>query len=247
MSSVPALNRGLNILELIGEKKEITFTEIKDKTGINSTSLSRILNLLVEKGYLKKNIHKKYTLGGELILLAQKSSLWELLSDEASIILSEITSKFDITACLYGFTHKGITVLDKVVHSDNVALRNIGEVKKDYILSPWGFIYVAHQKNQKNFIKKVKANGWCDLTPPPDNIINRLVKEAKKNKVADDEGRIIEGIRRLAVPVYGYNQDLIASLGVGSFEELLNNKPKLTEIKEFIKEKGEELSRLIQS
>ena len=245
MSSAPALSRGLHILELVKKENELSFKKIQEITEINSSSLTRILNVLVNKGYLKKNRNKNYIIGEKLLILAEGSSLLDLISREAEDILNEISTVFKVTACLHGFTNKGSIMLNKKIHQDNVALREIGEIKKDLILSPWGFLYIAEKDDPVSFIKKIKKNEWYDLSPPSEGDLVDLIEKAKKRGYADDEGIIIEGVRRLAVPLYNSNNELVATLGLGTIQDLIKGQDKISEIINFLKIKREILSKKV--
>lgn len=244
MSSAPALTRGLHILELVKEKEELSYKQIQKLTGINSSSLSRILNVLINNGYLEKNNNKNYIIGTKLLLFAKGSSL-ELLSQKAEDTLNEITQKFNVTTCLHGYTNKGSIMLNKKIDPDNVALRGIGTIIEDFILGPWGFLYVAEKECPLKFIKKVKKNKWYNIPPPSNEKLMELIEEAKQKGYGDDKGIIIKGIRKLAVPIYNSNNNLIASLGIGTMQELINEED-VEEIINFLKLQAQQLASKIQ-
>ena len=137
-------------------------------------------------------------------------------------------------------------MINKVIHPDNVALREIGEVKKDLMLSPWGFLYIAEKEKPGKYIRDIKEKGWYDLKLPSEKKLKKLIKPIKKRKYADDKGEILDGIRRLAVPIYDINHDLVVSLGIGSIDSHLFDDDKRNKILCFLIKKGQELSEVIK-
>lgn len=242
-SPAPALSRGLKILELINEHGEMSFGELQDKSGINTSSLHRIIKVLLYEGYIQKSNNANYNLGLKSFILSGSESFWNLLISRARHVLKDISEKFNVTVPLYGYSNKEIIVLDKVIHPDNVALRPVGKAKRDYLLSPWGYLYLADldQDDRQKFINKVKNEEWSDLVPPSFVDLNRMVNLARNNGYADDEGKILQGIRRLAAPVYDTNGSLIAALGAGSFASLLSEKDS-EEIGLYLKRKAKDVS-----
>ncbi len=245
-NNVPALKRGLDLLEYIAQSGSIGFSQLEKEFGINSSSLNRLLKTLTEHGYLTKNQDGKYELGIKIFILSYNNSIWKPLLSNISEILHDISTIYKVTALLYIYLPMGTSVLDKVVYPDNVAMRNIGEVKKDYLLSPWGYLYLAHMDNEKQieFINKIKkeksGNNYLS-----DDMGASLINFAKENNYADDMALINSSVRRLAAPIYGKNNSLMAALAVGSFTDLLDEE-KYKQVVEILKNKAIQLSNLIQ-
>ena len=69
-SSAPSLERALDIFNLLKEKKSISFSAIIRTLSIPKASLARILSILLNRDFLKKNDDKTYSLGNNFIFLA---------------------------------------------------------------------------------------------------------------------------------------------------------------------------------
>ena len=243
-SPAPALERGLNLVELINLEEELTFSQLEQKSGINTSSLNRILKVLLSKGYIHKNSHGNYELGPKLYLFSQSQSVWKLLISKASPFLHDISDKFEVTVPLFAFlSNNEITVLDKVVSPTNVAMRKVGEEKDDFIASPWGFLFLAELEPQerKEFIKQNRAHYHCDIKPISDDNLPELIKEAEKNGYADDKGLVYGNVRRFAVPIYGMDGTIIAAIGAGTFASMFDEK-EVVELCEYMKVEAEKLN-----
>jgi DNA-binding IclR family transcriptional regulator len=226
-SPAPALERGLKLIELINLKEELTFSQLEEESGINTSSLNRILKVLRNKGYIHKNSQGNYELGPKLYLFAQGKSVWKMLISKVSPVLHDISVRFEVTTLLLAFlSNNEITVLDKVVSPTNIAMRKVGEEKDDYISSPWGFLFLAELEAsaREEFIKKNRDTYHCNIKPLPDDKLQKLIKETQKQGYADDKGLVYDNVRRLAVPVYGKRDQIIAAIGVGTFASLFDEK-----------------------
>ena len=245
-SPAPALSTGLEIIELIADNGELGFNEISQLKEINVSTLNRILKVLLSKSYLMKNKKGRYILGSRLFTLSKSNSIWNVLLRNASSVLHEISKKFKVTSLIFGFTDESIIALDKVIHRDSIAMQPIGCISKQFLDRPWGFVYMANvSDNKKKNIYSLVNN---------DNEINKIlfdeditdfIEFAKKNGYSDDFGKIDAHVRRLAVPIYGVNSEVIAALAVGAVNNSLLTEEMVMEIIAYLKEKSRELSLLI--
>lgn len=248
-SNVPALTRGLDLIELIARSGSIGFSQMEKESGLNTSSLNRLLKGLTESGFITKNAEGKYELGLKIFTIAYGNSIWQPLLQHITEILHEISGQYQVTALFYIFLPTGSSILDKVVYPDNVAMRGIGDVKKDYLVRPWGFLYLAQMqdKEREDFILKIRTENReeTDEKELSKEQLDRFIQQAQEQGYGDDEALINENIRRLAVPVYDKSGYIIGALAVGSFPNLLD-APKIVQIIKSLKQKADRLSCLIQ-
>ena len=240
----PALARGLELLELIAREKEISFNRLGVKSSINTSSMNRLLKVLLDYGYIIKNSHSRYELGLKPLALAQGNALWQMLLNRSTPLMQELSSRFGVTCLLLGFSKNEIIALNKATHPDNIAMQDVGSIKRDYILTPWGFLFISRlpQQHRRDFINSNKQE-YKDYTGIPSDIeLDTMISLAAARGYADDEAKILSGnVRRLAVPVYGMAGEMVASLSVGSLTGLLNNI-NIQELVGCMKKKAEDLS-----
>ena len=66
-SGVRSLERGLQILSCFCEEhRNLTLTQIAERTELSTSTVERLLKTMTESGYLEKNSQKKYTLGRKM-------------------------------------------------------------------------------------------------------------------------------------------------------------------------------------
>lgn len=220
----PALANGLELLELITGEQEIGFSQLQNRSGLNTSSLNRMLKVLLSMGYIKKNNEGKYTKGTRLFLLLQGQNPWSGLVPLLQPVLEQISQEFKVTAAFYVYCGEQIILLQKVMDPDNVSLRGAGEAKSDFTCSPWGWLYLAEAtlKERAYLIKKFADS--TDLLQVELHQLQKYIEEVSISRRADDQGRLNKNIRRLAVPVYGPRRQLSAALGAGTFINMLGEE-----------------------
>jgi IclR family pca regulon transcriptional regulator len=67
---VQSLARGLSVLQAFSaEHPNLTLTQIKERTGLNVVTVQRYTDTLMELGFLKRNRHREFFLGPEVLSL----------------------------------------------------------------------------------------------------------------------------------------------------------------------------------
>jgi DNA-binding IclR family transcriptional regulator len=248
-SPAPALTRGLEIIELLATEKEpVGFNQLMESMSLSASSLSRYLQVLVRKGYLRKDGRTGYSLGLQLLALSHSSGgMWDSLLHYASPILRDTTNKYCVTLLLVGFSGRQMVILDKVLCPNNISGQEVGEVKTDYLWVPWGAMFLAHASERE----RAYMLGHMELA---DNRMGRAMSEqelAQHMQVStsrgyvDDGGTLVPRVRRLAAPVYGPRRQLIAALAAVSLTTFLEDGVA-KELIAWLKDKAAQLSNLLQ-
>ncbi|MGC5326413.1 IclR family transcriptional regulator [Brevibacillus sp. SYSU BS000544] len=100
--NVRSLERGLLILDCFNEENvNLSLTEISEKTGLSTSTVGRLLQTIVEAGYLQKDFQKKYSLGDKMYqfmkVLMDKSNIRDL----AMPVITNLRDIYNETASLY--------------------------------------------------------------------------------------------------------------------------------------------------
>ena len=232
----PALKRGLELLELIYQLYPIGFNRLQQESGLNTSSLNRLLKVLIEEDHIVKNIEGKYEPGIRLFTLIYGHSIWEPLEFTIHETLLNISKRFKVTALFIVFIQSGSHILDKVASPDNVAMREPGDTLLDYQRNPWGHLYLSQLNEQDRHV-------FTDEIDPP--MLEASLQFIKEKGYADDHSKIAENLRRIAIPVYGKNGKLIAAFAAGSYINLITDT-KVSAIIEELRKKAHLLSKMFQ-
>ncbi len=243
---VPAVERTLNILELLGESEEpLSFTQIGRQLQISKPSLSRLLSNLKERDYLHRNTTtKRYELGLRLLHLG--SSLLEKidLRGRAQPFLQELMEKSGETVELGILDGDALLFIDKWESSKSIRLfAKVGSRFPKLHASAPGKVLLAYipEEDFKRFIRK----GLVRVTNHTITKIKKLREELKKIKKLGygfDDQEVREGVRRFASPIFDHQGNLAGVVGIAgpAFRMLLKKKRVFGKM---VKETAEKISR----
>lgn len=244
-SPAPALSRGLDVLDIISKNVSIGFNDIAEKLELNSSSVNRLLKVLLQYGYIAKNLDNKYELGLKAYALAQKESPWRILISNCEPILKKLNKSFGITSILVGYDEKEMICLDKSVNVDNISLMDQGKTLRNYISRPWGIVFLSTLREPvlSEFIEYSKPYTKEKSIIPTSEVINDFINFFIKNGYADDMGIITKKTRRISVPIYNHNNNIIASISIGTFSDYLTDELRFNVIN-FLKDSSKYISSI---
>lgn len=244
---VPTLEKACDILTHITESGiSVSCLEISQKMGISRTTAMRILETLVQKGFLIR-CDKRYKIGDALIKIGNITSLRANIGKIAFPYLKKLTAITGETS------HIGILSGDKILIAKvcvsplalHVASHEGSLV--DIHCSGTGKVILAElYKKDPLFVKKIKFTKRTKNTITNFRTMQKEIKNILDSGYAIDNEEYHDSIRCLAVPIHFSNGDIVASLGITApavrFEK--KNAPKIYKIISVI---ADELSQRISS
>lgn len=213
--SAPALFKGLSLLEEVVKAGSLSFSQMEALPDMNTSTLNRLIKELLSLGYLRKDGDGRYRGGIRLVSLAKGVPLADEMVRLASPFLVELCQRFKVTAALFLYEGTGIRLVEKEEHPHNTALRARGEMKQDFLYSPWGYIYLALGRADE--VKRLESLdlALAHLPLPSAEYLEGRKEQVVSRGYSDDEGCVLKGIRRVGVPLYIGKGDLIGCLGTG--------------------------------
>lgn len=220
---VKVLEKTLNILDLFDEKgKELTPTEIRKSLDLNKSTIFRILNILVDAGYLEKNSDTlKYRLGFKLYYLG---SLVEGRSEIRTIahpFLEELTEKCDETVHLVVFDQGEALYLDKL--EGKKAIRVVSKVgwRLPIHCSGVGKAILAFLPDEtvdeiirERGLKRFTNNTITDIAT-----LRIELARIRKQGYAIDNEEIEVGLKCIAAPLQYSKGEVIAAISISGPKE----------------------------
>jgi IclR family mhp operon transcriptional activator len=86
---ITALQRGLDVLAIVNKQKSVSLKTIHEETGLHKATIIRMLETLMDSGYVAKTARSTYVPTGRTLLLSQGYSLASRVGDIAGPILAE--------------------------------------------------------------------------------------------------------------------------------------------------------------
>lgn len=215
-SVAPALSRGLTVLEIVAKEVSISFTELKERMGLHATTLNRLLKVLVEREYLRKDQYNRYTLGLNLLHLSRQETFWNSVVDKLDEPMQLLNKKYGMTVLLVAMENAKATVVYKILEASNLGMLEEGTIREDLYYFPWGILYLAEQEpaTREAIINHSHQHNIGNMQRLTEEEETLLMDEALMEGFVDDRGLYFSG-RRFAVPIHMSNGQLIGALCMG--------------------------------
>lgn len=230
--SVPALEAGLKILELLSSETALTLTEVSKQIDKSRTSTFRMLASLKNQGYVEySSQHKWYRLSHKLFKISHQHAPLSKLNMLASPILKQLSNTINHNCLLTMYSQGGTLVVDRFEPA-NVELGLFLGVGTDGALmgSAAGHVILS-------FATKTEQNDMISdaIEIRGDKVSKRALKEITKRVTESGfemiPSPIYEGVTEFAFPVFNQFAQLTTVLSVASLnvidKEVAKTRPDL--------------------
>ncbi len=207
MSLAPALERGLDLLELISKSERgLSYSEILETCGIPTASAARLLKVLVNRGYLAKDGSGLYLLGKGAVYLGAES-IRDRLIRAGEPLLESLRSRTGNTALLIYWGGEYLECIGKRLEENAMGMQEVGEVRCNLLGYPWSPFLVRHLHAER-ISTELAQEEWRYL-PAYDPQAKAREAEAAGFALFDQGA-----FRRYGAPVFR-NGHLVGFLGLG--------------------------------
>lgn len=225
---VRVATRIFSILETLAyAQKPMSLSMIVQKSELSKTTVYRLLQTMLEMGYVSKNLDGNYTIGSKFIELASYHINSLELQTEANPFLSVLYSQLNLSVhlgVLDGFKLVYVTKLDLFPTTRNFA--KIGYETPAYC-SSIGKILLAmlSGKDLEAFLDQCNFEKFTQNTITSATQLKKHLRQVRNQAWAMDNEESQLDHRCVAVPIYDYRGIAIASVGVsGNMEQLSDDK-----------------------
>ncbi len=235
-SPVQSLDRAIQILEELALHRDgCGVTSLAALTGLHKSTVHRLLNALMARGYVSKNIENdKYSLGMKVLYLGSAILDRMDVRTVAKPFLEQLCRDTDEVVHLSTIDGTEAVYIDKV-ESPNKNIRMYSQIGKRVPLHCTGVgkvLLAWLPDSEVEYILGVKG-----MEPYTQNTITSIeglkkhLAEIRKNGYAFDELEHEEGIRCVAAPIFNMNGKVVASVSISGpiMYVTLDRMPKLTE------------------
>ncbi|MGY6649806.1 IclR family transcriptional regulator [Wenyingzhuangia sp. IMCC45574] len=216
--SVPNLERGLMIIELLATKKGgLTLAEIIESLDITKTSAFRVVNTLIYKNYLQKNeTTKKVTLSRKLLTLGI-SSINEQSIVEASLdVMRALRDELKESVMLGAILGDNGTILEQVASSYPVKLFVEQGTQFTLHSSVGGKSILAYlpEEEMNEIVNNMGFESYTENTVTSKEVYKEQLKNVKKTGYAVDYGEDIQGINCVGAPIFNEHGYPVAAIWI---------------------------------
>ncbi|EFK10380.1 IclR helix-turn-helix domain protein [delta proteobacterium NaphS2] len=220
-SSAPALQRGLNVLELLAEQEsEMGLKTISERLNIPVPSLWRIMGVLKENGYVILDPEKKtYRPGFKFLYLGNLVLNTMGFRSQARKYLKQLVDRTGETAELSARVKDQLILIEQVEGPDAVRLfSRVGSAYPYFHATAPGKVYLAHlePEKRKSVMKRMGLPKITVQTIVSLDVLENELKEVLKLGFAFDREEMRSGVCRIAAPVYNHTGKVAACLGIAA-------------------------------
>jgi DNA-binding IclR family transcriptional regulator len=210
--SAPALDKGLDILELLCEcENGLTQQEIALKLGRNLGEIYRMLTCLVNRKYVVNN-GNLYSITSKLFQLSHFHPPTYRLLTEAIPIMEELSRKVSFPCDLRVYNSGVQTVIASIQPPDGLGFMT--RVGSEIAVAPSasGLVLVAFQ--EPNIIEMRINESLAKATKDEVNKFRTKIKEVVTNGFASIQSNQFAGLHAISFPVFDTNGYAIAALTI---------------------------------
>ena len=223
---VPAVMKALSILEHLGKKEEVSFTDIHTQLGIPKSSAYQIINTLISQGYLRQaDGSNRYFFGLKLIELGQIAANQLDIRREAKPVLRNLVLITNFT-CHLGILDGRECVYILKIEGDQFVRMNSWEGKRIPLhSSAIGKVLLAWRSEAftDEILKKTTLVAFTENTISEPAKLRRELVEVKRRGWALDNQENERHIRCVGAPVTDISGNVIAAISISALATQLND------------------------
>jgi IclR family KDG regulon transcriptional repressor len=243
---IQALERALDILDCFSfQNKEMSLSEVVNQTGLNKTTVKRLMANLTTRGYLQQDPKsKRYQLGMRLFELGGIVFSSFSLRKAAAYPMSRLQNVTGATVLLGVMMEEQLVYIDKREGNGMIRISSDIGWRRPLHYGMLGMVLMAslNPEDVKKILKKypLEAHTPFSLTDK-DSFSRRLERIRKQGYVAERE-EAVEGVIGIAAPIRDYSRQVIAALGIALTVGQTNSEKGIDSIVDLVKKTCDEIS-----
>ena len=215
---VQALERALDILDCFNfQNRELSLSDVVYRTGLNKTTVKRLISNLTARGYLQQDPQsKKYQLGMRLFELGGVVFTSLSLRKAAAYPMTHLQSETGATVLL------GVNMEDQLVYVDKREGDGVIRISSDI---GWrrplhygmlGMVLMASldSKDVKRILKKYPLEAHTPLSITNRNAFSLRLEKIRDQGFIMEKEEAVEGVIGIAAPIRDYTRQVAAALGI---------------------------------
>jgi IclR family transcriptional regulator, KDG regulon repressor len=243
---VQALERALDILDCFNfQNRELSLSDVVDRTGLNKTTVKRLIANLATRGYLQQDPQtRKYQLGMRLFELGGVVFSSFSLPRAAAYPMTELQNKTGTTVLL------GVKMEDQLVYVDKREGDGMIRISSDI---GWrrplhygmlGMVLMASLETKEilQILKRYPLEAHTPFSITDVDAFSLRLEEIRMQGYAVEKEEAVEGLTGIAAPIRNYSRQVVAALGVAMPAGRRNLNENLSGIVKLVKHACDSIS-----
>ena len=227
--SAPALEKGIDIIELLGEEETgLTVSDISQRLGRRMSELFRIIIVMERRGWLQKDLDtSRYSVTYHVLQLAHHGTPAKSLSVAAAPIMEKLSTRIDQSCHLVVRSGKrGLVILrqENQQRHANLSVR-LGAVI-ELVASVSGHVLLAHLDTEARdaLVASLKRPRSVSLAA-----LEATLARVRKRGYEMHPSPITAGVTDISYPIRGLDGKVVAALTVPYLHVLDKSVPTTVE------------------
>src|SRR5213080_4421919 len=245
--AVPALDKGLDVLELLAREAEgLSLNEMARALGRTSSELFRMVVALARRGYIEQRVGEHYTLTLKLLELAHRHKPIKSLTAAAAPLMLDIVHRA-LQSCHLTVFHAGrVMVVGEVDSPERYAFGMKVGALVGLTDTASGYVLLAFQDDNTRramLASHKEVEGELDVDAAQ---LAKIVREVATKGYAEVQSRQTRGVTNIAFPIRGTLGNAIAVINIPYIERIDKKiTPSIAAVKELLREAAARLSLLM--
>jgi DNA-binding IclR family transcriptional regulator len=243
---VQVLERALDILECFSfQSRELSLTDVVNRTGLNKTTVKRLIANLTARGYLQRDPQSKlYQLGMRLFEMGGIVFSSFSLRQAATYPMTQLQNTTGATVLLGVRMEEQLVYIDKREGEGMIRISSDIGWRRPLHYGMLGMILLASldAKEVRRILKltPLQAHTPFSITDP-DAFSLRLEQVRDQGYVMEQE-EAVEGVFGIAAPIRDYSRQVVAALGIALPLSSHNRAKGLNALADIVKKTCETIS-----
>lgn len=212
-----SLDNALKVLDILSVTDNLGVTDIVKISGIDRTSVFKILYTLRNRGYVIKTPEAKYRLGGKLATLGDIVSERQSISEVAAPYLRSLRDRLHETVSINVLNANGRTVIIRREEGDspNPVVDRIG-FEIDAHTTATGKVLLAYlnENTKRDIVQNLRFKVYTPYTITSAQALYPVLDEVRAQGYSADQDERYLGRSTLAAPIFDSTRQCIAALSL---------------------------------
>ncbi|MFT5193624.1 MAG: DNA-binding IclR family transcriptional regulator [Candidatus Promineifilaceae bacterium] len=218
-SGAQAVIRALRILKLFdGKQTHLSLQHVIGESGLNRTTVFRLLSTLVDEGFLNRHADGRYQLGPALTALGGLANRRDNLRQIAHPILQELVNTTGERATLEipvtgADGHTAMLVIDEIAGVHRLGINEFAGNHLPIYATSTGKALMAFLPKAR--IEKILAQpmaAFTSKTPVTKQALEKDLARVKKHQYALVQEELEEGLVAVGAPIFDSNGEVCAAI-----------------------------------
>ena len=247
-NQVKSVIKAMKIFEqLIANRKHMALSDLSKRVNMNISTVHRLVNTLLELGYVKQDENGFYGLGFRSYKLAEIIDSCFDLKKIVHPFLKDIVAQCNETTNLVVLRDYQVVYIDQVESTNMVRMFASMDSRGPAYCTGAGKVLLAYLNQQEiqDYMEQVDFKSFTQNTITTKSELKKELQKVRSQGYAVDKEEKEAGVRCVAAPIFDENEENIAAISVSGPVSRLNEKC-LNDLVPLLKKQADKISSCFQ-